>query len=271
MTAWLPTQRRSSPSPKGVTLIELLVVVAVICALAAILLPSLGHARSKAKILLCQTRLRELTVAWTMYLDTHHGRFLQGTPRDNWHVNYGGRQGAGSRWFGAKRTDPKPKPLNVYVALPKVVREGAEIFCCPADRGNDARRPSHFEYCGTSYLMNLLLVGQGGIAINRSDPYRDIWLEVNERLPGLRRSRLANESKLLLMGDFGWHTSWYFDNDPSDHFSWHGKADRHNMAFMDGHASFIKIDKGLATTAAYTVIPFGDLQDRAVEDPPEGH
>jgi prepilin-type N-terminal cleavage/methylation domain-containing protein len=52
---------------KGFTLIELLVVVAVIAVLIAILLPSLGKAREKAKRLACGANLRSITQAWIMY------------------------------------------------------------------------------------------------------------------------------------------------------------------------------------------------------------
>jgi prepilin-type N-terminal cleavage/methylation domain-containing protein/prepilin-type processing-associated H-X9-DG protein len=52
---------------KGFTLIELLVVVAIIALLIAILLPSLGKARDRARLTVCQTRLRAWGQGFIMY------------------------------------------------------------------------------------------------------------------------------------------------------------------------------------------------------------
>jgi prepilin-type N-terminal cleavage/methylation domain-containing protein len=51
----------------GFTLIELLVVVAIIVLLIAILIPSLGRAKSKARTVVCLTHLREIGVGFGTY------------------------------------------------------------------------------------------------------------------------------------------------------------------------------------------------------------
>src|SRR5438552_9829272 len=49
------------------TLIEILVVVAIIALLVAILLPSLGRARAQARMIVCQSNIKQILYAFQMY------------------------------------------------------------------------------------------------------------------------------------------------------------------------------------------------------------
>src|SRR5262249_26778599 len=76
-TGWFsrPASRRSS----GFTLIELLLVIAIIALLASMLLPALSRAKQQAAVAKCLSNLRQIGLAFKLYMDDHRNRF----PFDN--------------------------------------------------------------------------------------------------------------------------------------------------------------------------------------------
>lgn len=58
---------------RGFTLIELLIVITIIAILAALLFPVFARAREKARQAGCQSNLRQLDIAFQMYMDDYDG------------------------------------------------------------------------------------------------------------------------------------------------------------------------------------------------------
>lgn len=74
---------RANQSPAGrggFTLIELLVVIAIIAILAALLLPSLAKAKTKAEGIGCLNNTKQLLMAWYMYQEDYNGVLVLNSP-----------------------------------------------------------------------------------------------------------------------------------------------------------------------------------------------
>lgn len=238
----------------GFTLLEVLVVVAVLALLMAILMPSLQRVRAQARRVACQSNLRQLAVGWQNYLEANEGKFFKGIGAN---YLYGGRQGLGGPMFRV------PKPLNRHLNLPLVATQGTEVFQCPEDVGDGPVQPSFYEYIGTSYDTNPYLVGAEDAHVSSKEPCKDVLKIAVERSATISRDRVANESRVPLLGDLGWVEGASYASTKT--LYWHHTPGAYNLAFMDGHASFVRIRKGLHATGTYTLLPFADLQRDACE------
>jgi prepilin-type N-terminal cleavage/methylation domain-containing protein/prepilin-type processing-associated H-X9-DG protein len=236
------------------TLIELLVVMAVISLLLAILLPALHQVRVITKRIICQSNLRQITVAWHLCLDDNNQRFYQGI---NVNHDFGGWKGNGLYALS--------RPLNPYLRLPLEIEteNEAKIFRCPADSGGIFSRPPQelaYHYFGNSYQTNNLLIGPDQIGVP-SGERRGFYREINKLLKNLKRDDVSDPCRLLLVGDNNWITQW----DPSypSGRDWHGRNNRYNLGFLDGHVEFIRIYKDVFVAQKYRVLPFAELDQLA--------
>ncbi len=134
------------------TLIELLVVIAVIAVLMGILMPSLRKARAQARAVACAAHVKNLGVAFRMYLDDNDG-ITHTTPNQGlWDNEFEGF---------ATVTDYEPDHENAYWGisyLPYALNK--KVFECPDTVRNDdwpeigwgVLYQKYFKYC--SYGLN---------------------------------------------------------------------------------------------------------------------
>jgi len=132
---------------RAFTLIELLVAIAIIAILAAMLLPALGGAKSKAQAVACRGNLKQWGLATQLYV-TDHDYFL---PKD-------GSASGSSTTEGWYVDLPREMNLPIYAEMPwrtnASIDPGKSIWICPSNprrsNGNNL-----FHYCLNEHVNGL--------------------------------------------------------------------------------------------------------------------
>jgi prepilin-type N-terminal cleavage/methylation domain-containing protein/prepilin-type processing-associated H-X9-DG protein len=126
-------------SRRGFTLIELLVVVAVIMIIFAMMFPvDHGSARTKAKLVECQSNLRQIAIGSLIYATDHQSQF----PTKGWIVEEGDSMGSND-------------PTNFFLKISSAVAT-PRCFWCPLDFAKSPAKSYSSLICSNiSYFVNL--------------------------------------------------------------------------------------------------------------------
>jgi prepilin-type N-terminal cleavage/methylation domain-containing protein len=116
----------------GFTLAELLVVIAIIAIIAGILLPVIFQAQETARMRSCAENLKQLGMAYRLYLDDNNGFAVP-------------------HYDGDYDKTLNPEPLFRYLKQSKVTQGNPKrLWICPGDRGYRSD-PPRWRYSYTNY------------------------------------------------------------------------------------------------------------------------
>jgi prepilin-type N-terminal cleavage/methylation domain-containing protein len=134
----------------GFTVIELLVVISVIALLTAILIPALAASKNLAKMVVCKSHLRQLSIANLSYANDNHGYSVPGALNiDSANLH---------RWYGTRASiqdpfDTAKGPLVSYLG-------DVRLHCPQIVRYTDiAPSNEKYEHGNGGYGYNFIYIG----------------------------------------------------------------------------------------------------------------
>lgn len=232
----------SSPSVArrnvGFTLIELLVVIAIIAILAAMLLPALSKAKSKAHGIACLNNTKQLTLGWIMFSGDNNGNLMTGKPvagSMDWNL-----PGNTDLTNDVQMVDSAVSPMANYV-------KSSAVWKCPGDNYLKSGTPGPRV---RSISMNAAVFG-ANLPAPSGAPYPTGWTYFSPT----KESQVLKPTMTWVCIDEhpdSINDSWFFFNpgEAPPSYAWRDlPGSFHNgagsLSFADGHSEIKKwLEKG---------------------------
>jgi prepilin-type processing-associated H-X9-DG protein len=227
----------------------MLVVISIMAVVIAIMLPSLGRARGKAKAVICASNVRQLGIAWTCYAGDYDG-FAMPTG-----------SGEGRYWWGKVLADSiDHKAGFIWPYLRSGLKEYG-VYECPEQRfgsyglqGKPTTEPDDKKWITSTYGYNeyYLCPSLSGWMDIRDRPWQkiatirnskevfafaDTLIESSGTVPPLRNTALLDPPYIYRKnGEIG---RWEQNLHPTTCFRHHDKT---NVVFVDGHCGSMDLE-----------------------------